>query len=814
MLVSLWIEIRYAARRLVRDARLTLTAVLTLALGLGAAVVMTDMLDRLLIRPPAHVTGGDRLTRLYVGSPGSYASLNDYPTFAGLESELDAELEQVAAYFTRSFSLGRGAGARQVEAVAHSPQYFATLGVAPVLGSLATDADQDAPGAAISYGLWQSRYGGSPDVLGRTLTLGTDIFTITGVLPRGFAGVDFTAVDVFIPLAVAGPDWMSSWQTMQAPWLNIVARLRDGIEREAAGVHANSVYRNLSGIAELRTGNLVFGDLKRSPDMTETTRVALWIGGMALVVLLIACGNVANLLYVRGLRRMHETSVQTALGASRARLARGFLIEAALLAATAGVVTYFMVVSGGVVVRGLFLPTVAALVEPLDPRLMLLTVAGCLSAMLLFGLLPALRLTTLRMIAPGQGTPRGRHALLNLFSGIQVALSVPLLVGAGLFVLSFSNAANQNVGFDRSNVVVARTNLFEAGENVEANTAAHRLLEAELASMPEIESTAMVKQDPWGGALDGEMFSVPGRELPQGPTIGPMPEGSTFGLMNGVDPEFFELMRLPLVEGRLFTPAENTEDAPPVVVVSEAFAQAIWGSDSPVGECLRIGFRQAEAPCTEVIGVVGDARWSPVIRPSGVPEQVMFRPIDQRATSGRLNRTILARTRTDADALLPILRARLQAAGTDLPYVQIRTVEESFEPLLRPWRLGATVFVAFGLFALIIAAVGLVVVISHDVTKRSHELAVRSACGAQSSELVRSVLLRSLGVLLAGLAAGIALAVIGARLLEGLLFGISPADFRVFVAAGTTLLIFALLASWLPARRAARIDPAIALRSE
>ncbi len=285
--------------------------------------------------------------------------------------------------------------------------------------------------------------------------------------------------------------------------------------------------------------------------------------------------------------------------------------------------------------------------------------------------------------------------------------------------------------------------------------------------------------------------------------------------MNAVDPAFFEVMRLRLVEARLFTDVENAEDAPPVAVVSQAMARAIWPGETALGQCLLIAERDVESdpPCTEVVGVVGDARWSPDIRRTGSREPVFFVPIEQRPWIGG-GRAILLRTTGDPEALVPLLRDRIHAAGSELPYVEVRPFDETFRPLLRRWRLGATVFVVFGLLSLAIAAVGLVVVTSDAVTRRGQELAVRTACGAKPADLVRLVLSRSMLALLAGLVAGVAVSYVGARMLESLLFDVAPADLRILGVAAAALLVCALIAAWLPARRAGHVDPVVSLRAQ
>jgi putative ABC transport system permease protein len=280
-------NIRYAVRRLLADSRLTITAVMTLSLGVGSAVVMMDMLDRLLLRPPKDVRDPGQVTRLYTDTGSDFITVTDYRTVDELERELGAEFEHIAAYRARSLSLGRGVEAEPIEVIAHGPRYFDVLGTPPQLGSLAA-ATPDAPQhAVISDSLWRRRFGGAPDVIGEPLRLGTDVYTIAAVLPRGFAGVDYTAADVWVPLTV-------NPSSGAIPFLNVIARLRPDVDRRVASIHATAVY----GASHPREA-LVFGDLSRSPEMSETTRVAIWIGGISVLVLLIACGNVANLLYVR-----------------------------------------------------------------------------------------------------------------------------------------------------------------------------------------------------------------------------------------------------------------------------------------------------------------------------------------------------------------------------------------------------------------------------------------------------------------------------------------------------------------------------------
>jgi hypothetical protein len=425
---------------------------------------MTDMLDRLLLRAPAHVTDPDRVARVYIGLRGFF-DRTGYATFEAVSS-LGDDLEASAAFFTESLTLGRGREARQVETVGHSGDYFKVLGVQPLIGSWTADRNGSSENSAvISHGLWQREFGGSPDVLGRPLRLGLDVYTIVGVAPSGFNGIGFKPADVWVPLErrasfAFGPDWKTS-----ASFLQVIARLKPGVRRERVNERATAAYRASRTMDWEKKNILVLGDLRpaRAPGAPIGTRVEVLIAAMSILVLFITCGNVANLLLVRGLRRDREFAVRTALGATRARLLREVSFEAGVLASGAGLVALFVVIAGGGLVRREFLSPVASLASPLDARLLLVTVAFCAAAVFLLGLAPALRLTTPRALNPARTIAARQSLILDLFSGAQVALSLPLIIAAGLFVASLYHASHQDLGMQTDHVAIVTTNLFEIG---------------------------------------------------------------------------------------------------------------------------------------------------------------------------------------------------------------------------------------------------------------------------------------------------------------------------------------------------------------
>lgn len=796
-------DIRHAWRRLVGTPILSLGAIVILALGMGCAVVMVDVLDRLLLRAPAGVTDPDRVARVYHRLGDSYMDRSGYPLFESLTAVRD-DLEAASTYFTESLSLGRGTSARRLEVVAHSGEYFAVLGVQPHLGSFAelvNPARQDA--AVISYALWQQEFGSAADVLGKPLRLGPDTYSIVAVAQRGFRGIDWKPADVWLPLApraraTYGDEWKKS-----AFFLQTIAQLRPGVNRARTDERVTSAYRAAADQEWTKGTVLVLGDLRpaRAPGAQVGARVETLVAAMSVVVLLITCGNVANLLLVRGLRRDREFIVKTALGAGRTRLIREVLVEAALLSVGAGACALFVVMVGGTLMRQVFLSPITALSSPIDARVVLVTVAFCIGATFLLGLAPALRLTTRRAMTPGQTALARPSRMLDLFSGLQVALSLPMIVAAALFTLSLWNARHQDFGMQTDRVAVVTTNLHEIGRPMDGH-AIHRRIQERLAKLPDVASIAMSESMPmqsWTTFL----VTIPGRPQPTGRvTSGTLPG------FNSVDPSFFRVMGMRLIDGRVFSDEENRKDGRSVAVITESAARSFWPGERAIGKC----FQMKADVCTEVVGVLRDARLMPSIRPTREWAAAVYLPIGQQ--SGVSMRVLLVRTKGDPASSLERLRKEAHAAVPDAPYVDVHAFDDVFVAMLRPWRLGSIVFAVFGVLSLLVAAAGLIAVGAYGVTRRTHEIGVRSALGAAPRQLVALVLSRSLLVVAAGLAAGVGIAWASGRVLSAQLFDVKATDVRVFIGAACALLMVATIAAWIPARRAARVDPVTALRAE
>ena len=812
---SLLLDVRFAIRGLARDRASTVAAIGILALGVGATAVMADMLDRLLIRRPAQVTDPERVVRLYSrsakgGRPG--ALITNYPTAERLAEGLRDEVPFVAAYIDERLGLGRGPDAQRVDAVSYTGPYFDVLGLMPQLGALPTEAEaEESDLAVISDGFWKRRFGGAHDVLGRTLHLGKRLYTVAAVLPRGFKGIDHDAVDVWLPLgsrAADGALMTEGWRTGTGYYrLRAIARLAPGVERHVAEARASAIFNAdppPTAGDPTPTYQIVFGALppSRQPGGADEATIMQWLGAIAALVLLIACGNVGNLLLVRGFRRSGELALKTAFGATRGRLAREVLIEASLLAIAAAVVAVFFVSTAGAAVRRAVLPPVLDSANPLDGRVLAVTAGLCLATAFLLGIVPAIRLTSARLLAPARRLhSRPPSRVLDGFVGLQVALSLPLIVGASLFSVSFWQARQANFGLNATDVVVISMSPEELG-TPEATHAAHRRIQQRLGQLPQVHAAALVQTLPFVNVYATVVLPSPT------PPAGPYGEAPG---VNGVDPEFFQVVGMRFVAGRPFTAGENVAGGRRLAIVNETLARRLWPKPA-VGRCLYLGFAE-DPPCIEVVGVVADAAtWPALWHPRPTPG-ACFLPIEQHADLTWMG-GVLVRTTDPAHDVMALLRSEAQQTGAMLPYIDVWALDDLFQPALRPLRLGAKVFVAFGLLALLIASAGLAGVTAYGVTRRRRELAIRMALGAEPAGLILLTLRGSVTAATAGLAAGCVLAYVSSRWLTSVLYGISPGDVRVYAGAAGALLVVSLVAAYLPARGAGRVDPAVALRAE
>jgi putative ABC transport system permease protein len=815
----------YARRSITRAPALTFMIVLTLALGIGVNAATFAVLDRLYVRPPGGVTDPSSLRRLWLelhlrGGPFT-AQLMNYPQYRTIASG-SGDGAEVAVYTPPGMvRLGRGVQAPKVAVKHASANYFAVLGVRPALGRFYTP-DEDRLGdaaavAVVSHAFWRSRLAADPAAIGRTIELGREVYTVIGVADRSFAGIDLQPVDVWIPLGGlrAQPSW---WETPHMYVFRAVRRARPGevpgdFERRAT-VLVNNVNRELMPARPDTLMRVLDGSIieARGPGKARQAElISTRLSGVAVIVLLIAGANVINLLLARAVRRRRETAVRVALGVSRWRLVRLLTTETLLLAAIAAIVALVAGWWGGTLLRALLLPDVAWLGSTLDTRVAAYTVAVAIVAGLVAGIVPALQSSnpdvTTALKAGARDGLRQRSRLRTALVALQAALSVVLLVGATLFVRSLHHVQALDIGYDADRLLFGRIE-FEEGAAPPAPLveATVREVAQRLENRPGIEAVARANMEPMQGFSTERWFA--GADS----TESLRDHGVYF---TAVSPQFFRAAGLRVLRGRGLS-GYDAASAPAEVVVNEALAHLLWPAANPLGQCMR--FVRRDGPCYEVVGVVENARLGYVIEERA--EAQFYLPLGSLPSDGkpqpiwRTGRTLIVRTSPGAAAVAAAeMRSALQrafpaAAATVAPMLD--TLERDY----RPWRLGATLFTAFGLLALLVALVGIYTTVSYSVSQRTHEFGVRVALGARVGNVLRQIVGEGMRTVAIGVVVGVALALASGRLIAALLYGIEPSDPLALLFVSLTILIVAALAALIPAWRAARVDPLAALRAE
>jgi putative ABC transport system permease protein len=812
-------DIRYAARSLMRAPGFTLGVVLTLALGIGANATMFGVVDTLFLRPPAGVREPGRVARVYlkrtVGMLGTFTGqTTTFPTFTDLRDA--GVFERTATVKAAPMSLGRGASARQVNAMAVSHDYFPLLGVSPGFGRF-FGADEDRPGAppvaVLAHGFWRRHFAGDSSVIGRTLPLGHGTYTVIGVAPAGFGGIELSPPDLWVPIqaSVAIGDMVPAEALTSRGWIwnQVMVRLKPGARVEDAAALATTAYRR-GAVPESRGDSnavVMLGPVQaaRGPEVSSDSKVSAWIGLVALIVLLIACANVANLLLARGVSRRRELAVRAGLGAGRGGLVRMLLAESLVFAALGGGAALLLAMWGGSAVRGLLIPDLPADLSIVDGRVLAFAAAAVLLTALLTGLAPAIQSSRTDLAdalkSGGHGaTARGGRTRAALLVA-QIALTLVLLVGAGLFVRSLRNVQRIDLGFDADQVLEASVDMGSAhfASTADANAAYLRILAA-LQRMPGVAS-ASPTMSPFGWAFGRSIRAEGVDSMPHTRTGGPY--------INAVGSDYFGTMGMPLMQGRGLT-AADVPGAALVAVVSASMARLVWPGQSALGKCLFLG--DDAKPCTRVVGIVGDAKRGDVLEDAQLLYYVPLAQVDSGADRGEVH-ALVVRSRTRAADIADAVRREMQAAG-NLPYADVHSLAERIAPQYRSWQLGAAAFTAFGALALVIAAMGIFAVISYSVSQRTHEIGIRMALGAETRRVARMILAQGLRAAIAGVAIGAVGAYAMARGLASLLYGVPAGDPLVFSGVAAALVLVAAAAAWLPARRAARIEPMIALRSE
>jgi len=817
-------DIRYAFRGLRRSPGFTVSAIITLGLGIGANAAMFGVVDRLMFRPHPYLRDPGHVHRVYLQLTDRDRQVTrgtfEYTRYLDLR-RWTTSFSDHAAYADGAVAIGVGQAARQRPVEAVSASFFGFFDARPALGRFFVAAEDSTPiGAAVAvldHTFWQTDYG-RRNVLGETIRIGNTTYTIIGVAPEGFSGASEGASPaVYIPITTyagtqLGPGAKEYYLDYSWGWMQMMVRRKPDVSLAAANAdlttaHARSWNVERAGRpslppAEEARPRAVASALREAagPDPGLESRTLLWVTGVAAIVLLIACANVANLLLARALRRRREVALRVALGVSRARLVAQSLTESIVLSLLGCVLGLVVAQWGGVALRRLFIEQVSRWDVVTDSRTLLVALTVALVAGLVTGIASVLfsrrgdLVTTLKMGAREGTYHRSRARSMLLIT--QGALSMLLLVGAGLFVRSLQHVREARLGYDADRLLTVTRNLRGANmSDSETVQLGKRLLEASQ-SIPGVERAAWVSSIPFY-TTSTSRFSVPG--IDSASRLG------EFTYQQGTT-DYFQTMGTRIVRGRGFT-KDDRATSPRIVVVSEGMANVLWPGTDALGKCIRFG--ADTMPCTTVVGVAENAAQE------SLTDEQRYRyyvPIEQfRPTAGY---AVVLRMRNDPELSVDRVRRVLQAVMPGETYVTVRPMRAIVDGERRSWQVGATMFVAFGGLALVVAAVGLYGVVAYNVAQRMQELGVRVALGAQAPDIARLVVGQGIRFAVAGVTLGTVLALFAARWVQPLLYAQSAKDVTVYGAVASTLIIVALLASAIPARRAVRVDPNAVLRSE
>ena len=802
-------DVRYAARGLARRPGFTAVAALCLAIGIGANAAMFGVVDALLLRPPTGVRDFGSLAWVRLEEPGTNEkagfSYPDYVDFARASAAL-----HIAAYAGGARSFGRGTATRQARFLAVTHEFMPMLGGPPALGRSFDSAD-DRPGAApvcvLGYEFWKSEFAGRDDIVGRTVRLDTTLYTVVGVAPRDFNGIERSRVDLYVPpiiFAIERPQG-SPFTNREFHWASILARLEPGVQREQLAAKLNAIYHNADAGNKYRAERTVITAAPNSVvamdhRQAQDVQVALWLYGVAAVVLLIACANVASLLLIRAAGRQREIAVRLALGISGLRLARLLMTESTLLAGVGCIAGLVLARLSG----GIFKATISGIdagAGLVDLRVVSATLIATVFTAIVCGLAPALVATRpdlgLVLKSGKQDGSRGRGRANSVLLVGQVALTLMLLAGAALFVRSLRNLNNLDLGFDTPHLLRAR---LVAGATAPGD--ADRFFREALrraSALPGTQRAALATGGPFA-AYGNRALAIPGL---------PRIEPSDWPRVNGVTADYFETLGMPLIRGRNFTSADEDGDVH-VAIVNDVMARRFWPSGDALGKCLQVG--GDTMPCSTIIGIVRAVQQGNVVDKPVENEQASaayYLPFDR---GSRTDAWLWMRSAGDGAQLVPAVRRIVETLAPDSPYPDVVAIRSRLAEEFRPWRLGATMCGIFGGAAFLLALVGLYGVLAFRVSQRTHEIGVRMALGAQRRDVRRLVVGHGFGLAAIGVAIGLSASLAFARLLNPLLYKVSASDPLTLALTGCGLLTVALVASLVPATRATRIDPMEALR--
>lgn len=803
-------DTRYAVRQLIRRPGWTFTVLMTLALGLGANTSIFALVDAMLFRPaPGRNPGQLVWVAIAEGQSGRVRAMS-YPIYTDLRDRTTT-LSGLLAYSSTAFSVG-GRQAERVNGHLVSGNYFDVLGIHAAVGrTFALDEDV-IPGAkpvvVLSDRLWRRRFNADVAVVDTTTVINGRPFTIIGIAPPGFVGVELgDDAELWMPMAMqsqAMPSMPGLLTDAGAGWLRAVGRLRDGTTADQADVELRSLSKQAQLDARPEDERLarvtpIRGGLSPA-DRGELVPVFALLSIVPALVLLVACFNVANVLMARNVGRRKEFAMRRAIGATRARLVGQLLVEAvviALLAAALGVLVSYGL-TALIVHFGEVPAEVAAVVRP-DAVVLLLTTGLAVLTTLIFALAPALSATRFELLPSlkDEGftatSGAGRRRLRGAFVVAQIAVSLTLLITAGLFLQSMSKALDVHPGFETAGAATLSVDPVLQGYTPERRDVFVTQLLSAASGLPGVTAATVTSIVPLSGRLTGTDVVADGSTN----------RSST--AFSSIAPRYFAAMGIDLVRGRDFGPADRA-GSPPVVIVNETLARRLWPDGEAIGKRLRADDRGE--PWREVIGIAKDGKYGELLeRPRGA----MYLPVAQEPASPL---TLVARTSGDAGELMRGLTAAAERLDGDMPLFRGQMLEDMIRQVVDTQRAAASLIGVFGTIALVLAAIGIYGVASHAVSLRTREIGIRMSLGARAADVLRMFVRETFTLAAIGVCLGLALSAAASQLLTGFLYGLSPTDAMTFAGAAAVICAVAVSASYLPARRAARVDPLRALRHD